>query len=323
MSTQPNVTILMPMRNAARFVVGAVTSVLAQEGVTVEILAIDDNSNDGSAGAVTNLNDARVSVLKSPGNGIAGALNAGLAAATGRYIARCDADDWYPEGRLAKQVAWLESHREFAAICGSYTALDEAGGLICRMPCGDAAEEITAELRTGVTRAPLCTYLIDAEAARRVGGFRMFFVTAEDIDFQLRLGLEGRVWYDPESVYDCRLHDASATHTQPSAERLFLEATARRLAGQRAATGSDDLDHGIPFAPPPDIDSPALSADEQIQGLLEGEAWRLHASGRRWAALRMGWSACWRKPNNVASWRGLAALLLKNPRPSTRETAST
>ena len=45
-------------------------------------------------------------------------MNTGLAQANGTIITFCDSDDEYSAGRLKQQVAWLESHPEFDAVCG-------------------------------------------------------------------------------------------------------------------------------------------------------------------------------------------------------------
>lgn len=311
MAERPDVSILMPTRNVARYVVGAIESIALQEGATVELLAVDDGSQDGTVELVRAQGRGWVRLLQNTGRGIADALNLALAEARGRYVARCDADDWYIEGRLAQQVQWLDRHRDFAAICGSYRAVDQNGRLLCTMPCGEVAEEITGLLREGQVCWHLCTYLMETEAVRRIGGFRRYFVTAEDIDFQLRLAEVGRVWYEPVPRYDLRVHDGSVTHTQAGGLREFYERTARMFAEQRRRGEPDDLEKGQPPAPPTTDDSAPRDAAEHIQGLLEGEAWRLHAAGRRWAAVRVGLSACLQRPGNLAAWKGLGALLAK------------
>src|SRR3954454_19608950 len=105
-SQLPLVTVLMPMRNAARFVGAALRSVLEQPNVNLEIVVIDDGSTDESADAGARFKDKRIRIIEGPRRGIAAAFNAGLDAARGEIIARCDADDHYPPGRLAQQAHW-------------------------------------------------------------------------------------------------------------------------------------------------------------------------------------------------------------------------
>jgi glycosyltransferase involved in cell wall biosynthesis len=354
------VSVLMPMRNAEPYVAAAAGSVLSQfprggdGGLDVELVIVDDGSTDGSVRVVAELaaRDPRVTLLVPsgasprrageadappaagrPGMGISAALNMALSAATGELVARCDADDLYPPGRLARQADWLSRHPDFVAVCGRFSAIDPAGRPVTDFGEGPG-RELTDDLRRGRTCTTLASFLIRTEALRRLGGFRTWFVTAEDIDCQCRLAGVGRVWYDPEpgSVYLYRLHDASITHRQPSPRRVFFEETARRFAEQRLAGGPDDLEAGRPSEPPADNPAggpaDARSAEGQIEEVLWGEAWREHTHGRRWRALRAGFRAMLSGPDRRRPWRwvrhvpGLASMLLKPPaRPAAPDAA--
>src|SRR3954452_16610841 len=87
----PLITVLIPMRNAEPYVEAAVRSVLAQEGVELEVIVIDDGSTDRSPQMVRAIGNQRVRIIPGPQRGIAAAFNAGLAAARGEMLARCDA----------------------------------------------------------------------------------------------------------------------------------------------------------------------------------------------------------------------------------------
>lgn len=324
MGDLPLVSVLIPIRNAAPFVQAAIESVLRQTGGRVEVLAIDNGSTDRSAEVVRGLLDARIRVVSSPELGIAAALNRGLAEARGAFIARCDADDRYPDDRLAGQLSFLMNHTECDAVCGSYTTTDGDGRFVNAMDCGTRELEITGELRRGTTRTSLCTFTMRREAVDRVaGGFRPWFVTAEDIDFQLRFAEVGRVFYEPRSVYCCRLHDASITHTQSCLEREFYEQTARVFAQQRAERGTDDLACGRPPSPPVSERPSRRDAREHIHELLIGRAWRHHASGQKWLAVKTGLTACLRRPEDLEAWKSLATLVVKRgPRRPSGESGS-
>src|SRR5689334_7451045 len=110
------VSVVMPMRNAQRFVVESLRSLLAQAGqgetFELDVVVVDDGSTDRSADVVRALNDPRVRIVPGPQRGISAAFNAGLAAARGQILARCDADDLYPPDRLDWQVRWLADRSE-------------------------------------------------------------------------------------------------------------------------------------------------------------------------------------------------------------------
>lgn len=298
------------MRDAERFVRAALESVLHEKEVPLEVIVIDDGSSDSSAEIVSSLGDPRIRMIAGPQEGIAAALNAGLEQAQGEIIMRCDADDCYAPGRIARQSAWLRSHPEFGALCGSFATMDERGRVLSRLNTGTEDMEITDELRSGQTRTHLCTFAMRAQLVRDLGGCRPYFVTGEDIDLQLRLGEVTRIWYEATPVYEYRLHGASATHTQADSRRLFFDRVAREFAMQRRETGIDDLQRGTP-PPPPLAEGRAQSSATHKQGMLIGEAWRQHRSGRKWKAIRTGWRACWVRPADWRTWKSLLALTIK------------
>lgn len=96
----------------------AVQSVLGELADTDELIIVDDQSSDGTGDVAEGLarSDGRVRVLRGPGEGIARALNTGLAACTGKYVARMDADDISMEGRIRQSVSALEADARLAAV---------------------------------------------------------------------------------------------------------------------------------------------------------------------------------------------------------------
>src|SRR5437016_1299456 len=110
------VSVLMPMRNAEPYVKEAVTSVLAQDAPEMELVVVDDGSTDRSRQIVESFDDARVRIVEGPRRGFAAAWNTALAAATGKIVMQCDADDSYPPGRVAMQLGQLRDLPEFGAV---------------------------------------------------------------------------------------------------------------------------------------------------------------------------------------------------------------
>ncbi|RMF48329.1 MAG: glycosyltransferase [Deltaproteobacteria bacterium] len=116
----PRVSVLMPCFNARPWLEEAVASVLGQSFDDFELLVVDDGSTDGSQDVVESFSDPRVRLIRHPKNlGIVAALNNGLEACKGDYVARMDADDICLPHRLARQVAFMDAHHEVVA-CGSW-----------------------------------------------------------------------------------------------------------------------------------------------------------------------------------------------------------
>lgn len=115
-SAEHGISVLMPVHNAGDFLQAAVSSILNQHGVTLELILIDDHSSDG---AIESLKpDPRLRVISSPACGIAPALNHGIANAKLPFIARMDGDDIALPDRLAKQLKLLVDNPDIH-ICGT------------------------------------------------------------------------------------------------------------------------------------------------------------------------------------------------------------
>ena len=101
---------LLPVRDGAATIEVAVRSLLDQTDPDHEIVLVDDGSTDATGAIAARLahEDARVRVVGLPPTGIVGALNAGLEACRGTYVARMDADDRCDPRRLERQIPLLE-----------------------------------------------------------------------------------------------------------------------------------------------------------------------------------------------------------------------
>lgn len=110
---QPSVvSVVMPVYNAEAWLHQSIESVLRQSHAALELIAIDDGSRDRSWDILqaSARQDARIKPLQMPRNGgVAAARNAGLAAASGQYVAFLDSDDaWHPrklEWQLDQMIA--------------------------------------------------------------------------------------------------------------------------------------------------------------------------------------------------------------------------
>jgi GT2 family glycosyltransferase len=316
--SQPVVTVIMAMRNAERYVANSARSVLAQSGVDLELVVVDDGSVDRSRVVVEQIakEDARLRIVDGPRAGIAMAVNAGLAAAKGEFVSRCDSDDLYPPDRLRRQVAWLRGNPDFGAVCGSFETIDARGRLVMSMRTGAEPAEITEELRAGQTRTHFSTFLTRVDVLRRLGGPRAYFEHAEDVDLQLRIGEACRVGYEPGVALRYRIHGASITHSQPDERRRFLDDMTREFQALRRRGLPDPLQAGTePPAPPPRSSaSSPVSASVHVQRLLQGRAWQEHGDGRRGRAVLTGLRALVLRPWSAGGWRTVAALALRPAR---------
>lgn len=130
-----DITVLMPAFNAADYIGEAIASVLAQSFTGFELLIVDDGSTDETRNIIKSFSDNRIKLVAQQNTGVAGALNTGLQHATGKYIARFDADDICNSERLSIQYQFMESHPQYV-ICGSDAEyIDMFGAFVFNYHC--------------------------------------------------------------------------------------------------------------------------------------------------------------------------------------------
>ncbi len=120
MNNNPKVSVIMKVYNGEKYLREAIDSVLNQSFPDFELLIIDDCSEDNSVNIIKEYDDERIILIQNSENqGIVISQNKLIDRARGEYIAVMDCDDIsYPE-RLAKQVSFLDTHKNFI-MCATY-----------------------------------------------------------------------------------------------------------------------------------------------------------------------------------------------------------
>ena len=126
---QPDISVIIPVYNVARYLRRCTDSVLSQRGVSLEVLLVDDGSTDASGGLcdIIAAEDRRVQVIHKSNGGLSSARNAGLDRATGRHIAFVDSDD-YLEPDTYRDMLHLAQKFGAGLVCaGRYDVDSETG----------------------------------------------------------------------------------------------------------------------------------------------------------------------------------------------------
>lgn len=127
-STLPLVSVIIPAYNAETFIEKTLHSVLYQTYQNLEVLVVDDGSQDRTPEIIKSIaqQDKRVVLWQQKNAGVAAARNLGIEKSQGEFIAPIDADDiWYPEN-IEKQVqCFLESEPSVGLVYSWSVDIDQ------------------------------------------------------------------------------------------------------------------------------------------------------------------------------------------------------
>jgi len=205
----PRVTVLMPFYNSAPFLREATASILAQSFGDFELLAVDDGSTDDGLAILESFADPRIRVLHNKENqGLVASLNRGIAAARGEYLARMDSDDISHPERLARQVAYLDTHPE-VGVCSTWAVFIDAHGRetgMLRTPTGVHLQCLFWKPSPLVHAAMLAR-----TALLKQNLYDPAFTDAEDYELLLRLHSLTSACNLPEALYKIRRHGGNVS----------------------------------------------------------------------------------------------------------------
>jgi glycosyltransferase involved in cell wall biosynthesis len=126
----PLVSLVMPTLNSERFIRETLHSLIDQVHQRFELIVVDGGSTDDTLNLVEGYSDGDIKIIElAPGLGIAKALNVGIAASEGEFIARMDADDIAYKWRLHDQVYFLITHPEIDLVGTGADAFGEHEGV--------------------------------------------------------------------------------------------------------------------------------------------------------------------------------------------------
>lgn len=115
MSDNPLISVIMPVHNAGKYLQQAVDSILLQSYQQIELILVDDHSEDDAIQQLA-ANDQRVKILGSSRRGVEHAMNYGAGQSRGEFIARMDADDEALPHRLQVQLNYLKQNPDIGIV---------------------------------------------------------------------------------------------------------------------------------------------------------------------------------------------------------------
>lgn len=210
--SSPQVSVLLPVYNAEKFLEKAVRSLLDQSFRDFEIVAMDDGSTDGSVAILRGFGDPRVRIESNGRNlGLIETLNRGIGLCRGEFIARMDADDIAAVTRLERQCDYLRRNPHCILVGSERIGIDEQ-------------DQPVASFNRPATGSPLIRWklltgnfithptVMLRKSALPAGLFEERYKHAEDYAAWLLLSTLGDLDILPEKLLKYRFHGQSVSH---------------------------------------------------------------------------------------------------------------
>lgn len=185
MSATSDISVIIPFYNREEYIDEAVQSVLGQTLKALEIILVNDGSQESSRRYLDRYSNV-CRIIDLPSNvGAAGSRNAGVCHAHGRFVAFLDDDDLWLPHKLEVQRAYMEQHPECAIVHSAawFFYKDAPDEYYVRF---DAGPMTLAQAIRNEYWAIIPTVLIQTEVYRALGGLDVRFRIAEDRDFIIR-----------------------------------------------------------------------------------------------------------------------------------------
>jgi glycosyltransferase involved in cell wall biosynthesis len=201
-----DVSVIVPTRNRSAMLAMTLRSVLAQQGVDLEVIVVDDASTDDTQAVINAVNDGRLRVIRHDvRQGLAAARNRGAASGRGVWLAFIDDDDLWAPDKLARQINAADETRRQWAYTG---AVNIAGERIVHGVQPPPPDEVTRALPNyNAIPGGGSNVIIRRTTWLRIGGFdARFRGGGEDWEMSLRLSKHGPPAWVPAPLVARRLH---------------------------------------------------------------------------------------------------------------------
>jgi glycosyltransferase involved in cell wall biosynthesis len=183
----PLVSVVVPVYNGEKTIQETVESVLSQTLSDLELLVINDGSQDSTLERVSSFQDSRIKVFSYANAGLAASRNRGLKLASSDYISFIDADDLWTLDKLESQYQALQKNPQ-AAVAYSWTDyIDDSSQFLRRGSHITVNGNVYAKLLIIDFLENGSNALIRKQALIDVGGFDESLPAAEDWDIFLKL----------------------------------------------------------------------------------------------------------------------------------------
>lgn len=234
----PVISVVIPVFNGEKTIKETIQSVLDQTFIDLEVIVINDGSQDSTLSIVSSITDPRVQVFSYENAGLANSRNRGFSYATGEYISFLDADDLWTVDKLEAQYKALQANPQAAVAYSWVDYIDESGNFFRSASHITANGDVYEQLLLNNFLENGSNPLIRRQALADVGGFDAELASSEDWDMWLRLSAR----YEFVAVSSAQVLYRKSSHSM-SCNALKMEAESLRMLDKAYSQAPQALQH--------------------------------------------------------------------------------
>jgi glycosyltransferase involved in cell wall biosynthesis len=244
----PIVSVVMSVYNGAQHLEDTIESVLANSGVEYEFIIINDGSSDESLNIIQNYaeNYSQVKVIDQENMGLTNSLITGCHQAQGDFIARIDAGDLCTPDRLRLQVDILNNNPDMVLL-GSFVNFIDDDNLVFpspyrQPPLFDKALKKILERENTFSHSSV---MFRKDAYTIVGGYREFFLYAQDYDLWWRLSETEKIGIYPQVLSTLRITKYSISFQNRTAQAHYAALSSTLFYAKRRWKTDIEIHNGL------------------------------------------------------------------------------
>ena len=242
----PLVSVVVPTHDRARLLPRLLASVLGQDLADLELVVVDDGSQDDTSQVLRGCRDPRLRVVRHDRpRGVAQARNTGTLAATGRWVAWCDDDDVWSPAKLRLQLQALAAAPGTRWCNGGSADVDAELRLTRVRRCPDPARVAVELLRVNAVTGGGSGVLADRALALDLGGFDTRFSMYADWDMWARLAAAAPLAVVPRPLVGYVEHPGGMSRGRLDLALAEVDLLRGRLAALADRAGVDARLHDV------------------------------------------------------------------------------
>jgi glycosyltransferase involved in cell wall biosynthesis len=237
------VSVLMPAYNCEPYIDKAISSILKQTYVDIELIICDDGSTDLTWQVITSFKDSRIRAYQHAANkGYLATYNYLLSLVSGDFYTFQDADDWSEPNRIERQLAVLTSYPD-CMVCACNGSFFYSDKIMRKCPPFNSGY---IQLNEGNFEFMLPAVIYKSEILKRFNSFHAFFdrTTGGDQYYILEVLTQFKGYAINEYLYTARFNPTSNHRTLTSLRKLVASDIYFELKRQRVSGGTDWLLEG-------------------------------------------------------------------------------